>query len=73
MNVKTLHGASYFLTFIDDYSRYNYVSLLSHCSEALHCFRRLVAEVRLKQKRKRKIKALWTDNAYLSDQFKGLM
>jgi hypothetical protein len=25
MNVKARHGASYFLTFIDDYTRYGYV------------------------------------------------
>jgi len=30
MNVKAHHGVFYFLTFIDDYSRYGYVYLLSH-------------------------------------------
>jgi len=37
MNVKPHRGAFYFLTFIDDYSRYGYVYLLSHCCEALDC------------------------------------
>ena len=31
MNKKARHGASYFLTLIDDYSRYDYAYLLSHC------------------------------------------
>ena len=30
MNVKAHNGISYFLTFIDDYSRFNYVYLISH-------------------------------------------
>jgi hypothetical protein len=41
MNVKARHGASYFLTFIDDYRRYGYVQLIAHCYEALDCFKRL--------------------------------
>ena len=45
MNVKARHWAFYFLTFIDDYSRYGYVYLLSHHYEALDVFKRFVAEV----------------------------
>ena len=45
MNVKAHHGAFYFLTFIDNYSRYGYVYLLSHRYEALDVFKRFVAEV----------------------------
>jgi len=45
MNVKARRGAFYFLTFIDDYSRYGYVYLLSHRYEALDVFKRFVAEV----------------------------
>uniref|UniRef100_A0A2N9EE71 Integrase catalytic domain-containing protein n=1 Tax=Fagus sylvatica TaxID=28930 RepID=A0A2N9EE71_FAGSY len=44
MNVKARHGASYFLTFIDDYTRYGYVQLIAHRYEALDCFKRFVAE-----------------------------
>ena len=51
MNVKARHGASYFLTFIDDYTRYGYVYLISHRYEALDCFRRFVAEVENQQER----------------------
>ena len=39
MNVRARYGAWYFITFIDDYSRYGYVYLISHKSEALECFK----------------------------------
>ena len=39
MNVNAKHGASYFITFIDDYSRFGHVYLISHKSKALDCFR----------------------------------
>ena len=39
MNVRARQGAYYFITFIDDYSRYGLVYLISHKSEALSCFK----------------------------------
>ncbi|KAK2989564.1 hypothetical protein RJ640_018326 [Escallonia rubra] len=46
MSVKARHGASYFFTLIDDYTRYGYVYLISHrYNKALDCFKRFVAEV----------------------------
>ena len=45
MSVKARHGAIYFHTFIDDYSRYGYVCLLSHRYEALDVFKHFVVEV----------------------------
>ena len=42
MNVRARHGVTYFLTFIDDYSHFGYVYLISHKLEALKCFRRFV-------------------------------
>ena len=56
MNVKACHGASYFLTFIDDYSHFSYVYLISHCFEALDCFKRFVAEVENKILKKKEPK-----------------
>jgi transposase InsO family protein len=72
MNVKARHGASYFLTFIDDYTRYGYVQLIAHRYEALDCFKRFVAEV--ENQHEKSLKALRTDHGreYLSDQFKDL-
>ena len=42
MNVRAKHGASYFITFIDDFTRFNYVYLISHKFEALGCFRKFL-------------------------------
>ncbi|KAF8392811.1 hypothetical protein HHK36_021048 [Tetracentron sinense] len=51
MSVKARHGASYFLTFIDDYTRYGYVQLIAYCHEALDCFKRFVTEVENQQEK----------------------
>ena len=71
MNVKARNGAIYFLTFINDYSRYGYVYLLSHRHEALDVFKRFVLEVETKLDRR--VKTLRTNRGreYLSDMFKG--
>ena len=45
MSVKIGHGASYFLTFIEDYSRYGYVYLLRHRYKALYLFKHFVVEL----------------------------
>ena len=45
MCVKERHGTNYFLTFIDDYSRYGYLYLLSHRYEALDVFKHFVVKV----------------------------
>ena len=70
MNKKASHGASYFLTLIDDYSRYGYVYFLSHRHEALDFFKRFVAEV--ENKHEKGLKTFRTDHGreYLFDQFK---
>ena len=72
MNVKANHGASYFLTFIDDYTRYGYVQLIAHRYEALDCFKCFVAEV--ENQHEKSLKALRIDHGreYLSVQFKDL-
>ncbi len=72
VNVKARHGASYFLTFIDDYSRFGYVYLISHRYEVLDCFKRFLAEVENQQERT--LKTLRTDRGreYLSEQFRML-
>jgi transposase InsO family protein len=72
MNVRTRHGGSYFITFIDDFTRYGHVYLISHKFEALDCFRRYVSLV--ENQLDKSIKALRTDRGreYLSEQFKEL-
>ena len=67
MNVKARHGASYFITFIDDFTRYGYVYLIAYKSEALDCFKRFMNLT--ENQLDKKIKALRTDRGreYLSN------
>ena len=72
MNVRARHGASYFITFIDDFTRFGYVYLIAHKSEALECFKKFMNLT--ENQLDKKIKALRTDRGreYLSDQFREL-
>ena len=72
MSIKARHGASYFITFIDDYSRYGHVYLISQKYEALDCFIKYLNEV--ENQLDKKVKVLRTDRGreYLSDLFKKL-
>ena len=45
MNVKARGRYEYFISFIDDYSRYGYLYLMHHKSEALEKFREYKTEV----------------------------
>ena len=72
MNVKACHGASYFLTFIDDYSRFSYVYLISHRFEALDCFKCFMAEVENLKERNLKVFRTNKGREYLSKQFQEL-
>ena len=45
MNVKARGGYEYFVTFIDDYSRFGYVYLMLHKSETFDKFKEFHAEV----------------------------
>jgi transposase InsO family protein len=72
MNVKVRHGGRYFITFIDDYTRYGHVYLISHKSKALVCFKKFIIFV--ENQLYRKVKALRMDRGreYLSDEFKQM-
>ncbi|GJW74104.1 retrotransposon protein, putative, ty1-copia subclass [Tanacetum coccineum] len=63
-------GASYFLTFTDDFSRYGYVYFLQHKHEVFETFKVFKSEVELQLGKK--IKALRSDRGgkYLSQEFK---
>ena len=71
MNVRKRHGAQYFITFIDYFTRFGHVYLISHRYEALDCFKRYSTLV--ENQLNTKIKSLWTDRRreYLSDPFKA--
>src|SRR5438045_8141928 len=72
MSARNRMNTPYFITFIDDYSRYGHIYLISHKSEALKCFEAYLNEV--ENKLERKVKTLRTDRGreYLSQQFKEL-
>ena len=59
MNVRARHGAYYFITFTDDYTRYGIVYLINHKSEAISCFQSYMSIV--ENQLDRKIKAYRTD------------
>ena len=45
MSTSARGGYEYFVTFIDDYSRYRYIYLMRHKSEAFEKFKEFKAEV----------------------------
>ena len=70
LNIRARHGAQYFITFIDDFTRFGHVYLISHRYEALDCYKSYGALV--ENQLNTKIKYLQTDRGreYLSDLFK---
>ena len=71
MNVRVRHGTNYFITFIDDFTYFGHVYLISYKSKALDCFTQFTKLV--KNQLSIKIKALRSDRGreYLYEQFKG--
>ena len=72
MNVRARYGGVYFITFIDDYTRFGHIYLIFHKSETLECFRKYINLV--ENQLDKRIKMLRTDRGheYLSDEFKQL-
>ncbi|GJY56246.1 retrovirus-related pol polyprotein from transposon TNT 1-94 [Tanacetum coccineum] len=66
-------GASYFITFTDDYSRYGYVYLLKHKHEVFETFKVFKNEV--ENQLEKIIKALRSDRGgeYISQEFKNYL
>jgi len=69
MNAKSLSGAKYSLTFIDDNSRYVWVYILKHKDDVFPCF--LGWKALVERSTNRKLKALRTDKGgeYMSTEF----
>ena len=59
MNVANRQGTRYYITFIDDHSRYGCVFFISHKNEAIDFFKTFTKEVQ--NKFDKKIKTLRTD------------
>uniref|UniRef100_A0AAG5DV13 Retrovirus-related Pol polyprotein from transposon TNT 1-94 n=1 Tax=Anopheles atroparvus TaxID=41427 RepID=A0AAG5DV13_ANOAO len=70
MRTATLGGKRYFLTFIDDFSKYTVVFLLKQKSETLNCLKEYVELIRNKFGKKPKV--LRSDNGgeYVGKEFK---
>ena len=69
MSVEPHGGYHYFLTFIDDFSRYGYIYLMKHMYETFEKFKEFQSEV--ENHRNKKIKFLRSDRGgeYLSYEF----
>ena len=69
MSKSARDGYRYFITFIDDYSRYGYVYLMKHKSESFEKFKEYKNEV--ENQLDKRIKALRSDRGgeYLSNEF----
>ena len=70
MNVKQYCGAIHFVTFVDNYSRYGHMYLVSHDYETLNIFKLFATE--LETHLEQRVKTLQTDRGreYLSNLFK---
>ncbi|KAK8500241.1 hypothetical protein V6N12_041483 [Hibiscus sabdariffa] len=73
MNTQARGGFKYFITFTDDFSRYGYIYLMRHKSEALENFKKFKNEVH--NQHGKSIKALRSDRGgeYLSQDFDELL
>ena len=73
MNARSLGGAEYFLTFIDDRTHYTWVYVLKRKDEVFGCFLRWKALV--EKSSGRKLKAIRTDNGgeYTSTMFEDYL
>lgn len=72
MNVRDKHWASYFVTFIDDYSRFNHVYLISYKSEVLDYFRLYLNIVDNQLDSNVKVPRIDRGHESISEQFKEL-
>ncbi|KAK8555331.1 hypothetical protein V6N12_009479 [Hibiscus sabdariffa] len=73
MNTQARGGFHYFITFTDDFSRYGYIYLMRHKSEALEKFKEFRNEIQ--NQHGKSIKALRSDRGgeYLSHEFDELL
>ena len=73
MQVQSLGGSRYFITFIDDHSRYCTVYPMKRKSQALDCFKQWLAMV--ERQKGTKLKAIRCDNGgeYISNEFDSFL
>jgi hypothetical protein len=73
MSISTRGGYCYFLTFIDDLSRYGYVYLMKHNFETFEKFREFKNEVENHRNRKIKFLRSYRGGEYLSYDFSCIL
>ena len=66
LHIKNRQGTRYFITFIDDYSWYGHVYLISHKSKSIHVFEKFTKEVQAQFNKK--IQTLRTDGGVNTPQ-----
>ena len=73
MSIQARGGYEYFITFIDDYSRFGYVYLMKRKSEAFEKFKEFRVEV--ENQLGKRIKAIWSNRGgeYLLRDFKDYL
>ena len=73
MSTSARGGYEFFITFIDDYSRYGYIYLMRHKSEAFEKFKEFKAKV--ENYRGKSIKSLRSDHGgeYLLGEFRQFL
>jgi hypothetical protein len=55
MSIRARDGSRYFVTFIDDFSRYGYVYLMRHKSESFEKFKKFKAKIKNQLRKKIKV------------------
>ncbi|KAA0036896.1 gag/pol protein [Cucumis melo var. makuwa] len=73
MNVKAQEGYEYFISFIDDYSRYGHVYLIRHKSDSLEKFKEYKAEVENELGKTIKILRADRGGEYMDLRFQGYL
>jgi GAG-pre-integrase domain/Integrase core domain len=73
MSISARDGSRYFITFTDDFTRYDYIYLMRHKSESFEKFKEFKTEV--ENQLVKKIKVFRTDRGgeYLSGKFRGYL
>jgi transposase InsO family protein len=73
MSVSARDGSRYFVTFTDDFSRYDYVYLMRHKSKYFEKFKEFKAEVENQLGKKIKVFRVDRGGEYLSGEFRGYL
>ncbi|KAK8593576.1 hypothetical protein V6N12_045653 [Hibiscus sabdariffa] len=73
MNTQARGGYQYFITFTDDFSRYGYIYLMRHKSEALERFKEFKNEVQNQHGKSIKALRSYQGGEYLSQDFDELL